>query len=237
MIEIGSVSIFIPITKLSKLELEDYSISLFDSWENDLNNSLAIPDYSILLEVEDGSIGIKGKIAATAIALYTGISQYGSFISGVEIISKQASAAIESLASKATKNHTAKANPPMIRKSGGDLVRIKNLLHKVQQQKISVEYAVREIEKILDKSQDSSSSLMSEIERSLNNSPFYPEQEKFDFGASTSLQMVKEPKSVKNSPSNRGPINLPNNHQDRFRIELWRESKNDKKNLRVIKVN
>jgi len=237
MIEVGSVSIFIPIKKLSKLELEDYSISLFDSWENDLNNILAIPDYSIILEVEDGSIGIKGKIAAGAIALYTGVAQYGSFISGVEIISKQASVAINSLASKATKNHTTKENPPTIRKSGGDLVRIRNLVHKVQQGKISVEYAVREIEKILEKSQESSSLLMREIESSLNNSPIYPEQGKFDFGFGAPLEIVKEPKSINNSPLNRVPVNLPNHYQDRFRIELWRESKRGEKNLRIIKVN
>ena len=56
MIDLGSVSFHIGVPSLSKDELEAYSSDLFDKWEKHLAEELNLKDFSISLEVEDGSI-------------------------------------------------------------------------------------------------------------------------------------------------------------------------------------
>ena len=90
MIGIGSTDIYIDTPKLSREELEEYSKSLFEQWEIYVSNHLELDDYSLSLSVEDGSVKAYGKIAvATLSALYIGLGQYGSFISGVHTIKRQ----------------------------------------------------------------------------------------------------------------------------------------------------
>lgn len=149
MLEIGSADIYLPKTKLNQQDLQIYSEKLFDEWEYKLDSLLNIPDYSVALEVEEGSLSIRGKIAASALALYTGIAQYGSFISGVEKILNQASQAINILTKESVKNHATHKNIPKIKKSGGDLIKIKNITNQYQARKISLEDAMEKISLIL----------------------------------------------------------------------------------------
>lgn len=90
MIGIGSTDIYIDTPKLSRKDLEEYSRSLFDQWEVYVDGNLELDDYSLSLSVEDGSVKAYGKIAVFSLsALYIGIGQYGSFISGLQTIKRQ----------------------------------------------------------------------------------------------------------------------------------------------------
>lgn len=89
MIYLGGTDFYIDVPSLPRHEFEQYSTKLFDKWEEYVENSLRIPDYSLALEVQEGSIKGGAKIAATLGALYFGIGQYGSFISGLQTIQGQ----------------------------------------------------------------------------------------------------------------------------------------------------
>src|SRR5690606_35847076 len=88
----------IDIPSVSKEELESYSSDLFDKWDAYLSEALNLPDFAISLEVEDGSISLRGKIFTGLGTLYVGIGMYGSFVSGLKEIKNQATEAYSYLA-------------------------------------------------------------------------------------------------------------------------------------------
>ena len=80
MIYLGGTDFYIDVPSLPRHEFEQYSTKLFDEWEAYVENALKIPDYSLALEVEEGSIKGSAKIAAALGAIYIGIGQYLSLI-------------------------------------------------------------------------------------------------------------------------------------------------------------
>ncbi|SBT12563.1 hypothetical protein [Vibrio celticus] len=86
MANIGTVDFYLGVPSLPREEFEIYSTQLFDEWEAYIGEHLQLSDFSLVLEVEEGSIKAKGKIFATIGVLYFGIGQYGSFVSGLYII-------------------------------------------------------------------------------------------------------------------------------------------------------
>ena len=89
MIDIGSTNFYFSLPNVFEEELEKYSENLFDSWASTIDDTLAIEDFSISLEIEEGSVKGKGRILATAAAIYIAVGQWGSFCSGVQIIKSQ----------------------------------------------------------------------------------------------------------------------------------------------------
>lgn len=235
MIDLGSVDIYIPLAELSKSELEKFSDSLFDSWEKDIDNFLSVPDYSILLVVEDGSLSVKGKIAATAATLYLGIAQYGSFISGLDIIYKQSTRVVNFLTQKSTKNFNDLSSAVDIKKSRGDLGKIKYLVEKYQSGQLSVDEVMERISEIL-VGVEGNPDFLDEIEASLRAAPLYPQQRKLDFYEFLAYISEENFSKKRKLPIGNIPRNSLNFRDDRFRVELWRNSKNDKKNVKIIKI-
>ena len=89
MLDLGSTEFVLAIPSLPEAELKRLSTSLFDSWEGFVNTALSLPDYSLFLQVEEGSVRGAAKIGAVAGALYLAIGNYGDFISGVKTIGEQ----------------------------------------------------------------------------------------------------------------------------------------------------
>lgn len=77
-----------------------------------------------MLEVEEGSINGSGKIAVVLGALYIGIGNYGSFVSGLQTIRNQVSTAGDFLAEKAGTPFETTGVQPKIRKHSGSLGRL-----------------------------------------------------------------------------------------------------------------
>jgi len=75
MINIGTTDFFIGVPCMPRNEFEMYSTRLFDEWEAQVDKTLTLSDYSIALELEEGSVKGVGKIAACLGALYIGIGQ------------------------------------------------------------------------------------------------------------------------------------------------------------------
>ncbi|MDE1943419.1 MAG: hypothetical protein KGI47_09780 [Betaproteobacteria bacterium] len=101
MIDIGTTDFYIDVPSMAKNEFEKYSVRLFDEWEEFIKTGLMLPDYRLALEVEEGSVKGVGRIAVALYALYLGIGNYGSFISGLQTIHDQVNAVGDYLANQA----------------------------------------------------------------------------------------------------------------------------------------
>lgn len=139
MINLGATDFYIDVPSLSRHELEKYSTKLFGEWESYVGKALKIPDYALALEVEEGSVKGVAKIAATIYALYIGVGQYGSFISGVQTIQGQINASGNFLASHVAMPFAADDVKPKIKKHTGSLGELQRLFLKVQQGRLTAE--------------------------------------------------------------------------------------------------
>lgn len=137
MIGIGSTDIYIDIPSLSREQLEEYSRALFERWESYVDSNLVLSDYSLSLSVEDGSVKALGKIGVGLYALYIGIGQYGSFMSGIQAIREQVSDASEYLGQQAAEPFSNSPIKPVVRKRGEVLSRLEGIFKKVESGKIS----------------------------------------------------------------------------------------------------
>ena len=232
MIEIGTTDFLISVPSLPRNEFKRYSTQLFDAWDRRVEQILMLPDYSISLEVEEGSVKGGGKIAVALGALYLGIGNYGSFISGLQIIRGQVTSVGEALVKHAT-SPFGKGISTKVKKRGGALAQLQGLFNKVQNGEMTSDQAMREAEVILGEGTESAPEFMSTLQKSLETAPKFHKQILLldeSFEEETDILTVGKKKRVR-LPS---PKPIPSGQQ--YRVEIWRESKKDKKNVRVTKL-
>lgn len=233
MINIGTTDFIIAVKSLPRDEFELYSTNLFDAWDNCVQQSLMLPDYSISLEIEEGSIKGGGKIAVALGALYLGIGNYGGFMSGLQTIRDQVSYTGKILVENATSPLDGKDIQTTFRNRGGAVSRLHKLFQKVQQGKITADEAMVEAEKLLGKEAESSPEFMKDLQAQLTNAPMYPEQldlieESPDEGIGLLNDNPKRP--------SRTPRPKPDIPTNQYRVEIWRESRKGKKRVKVTKL-
>lgn len=233
MIEIGNSEFLIAVRSLAKDDFEIYSSRLFDTWDEYIEKSLKIPDYSISLEIEEGSIKGKGKIAVLASALYLGIANYGGFISGLQTIGGQVSYLNKKLVESAVSPFEESGVRTTYRNSGGALSHLNRLFQKVQKGELTADQAMIEAKLILGDDANSSPEFIQKLNEALALAPKYPKQESL-FEVESELNGDNDEKSKK-KPS-RTPTPKPDIPINQFRVEIWRDSKRDKKNIRVSKL-
>lgn len=237
MINIGSTDFFIGVPSLPRGEFEEYSTSLFDDWEKYVEGILHLTDYSLSLNVEEGSIKAIGKIAATTLGvLYIGIGQYGSFISGVQTIDNQVRAAGDYLGKRASAPFEASNIQAQVRKRGASLTKLKGLFTKVQKGQLSVEEAMHESELIFGSEIDTVPGFVNDLRQSLEQTPRDLEQIQLPLVNSAGEVLLpttekREPKKERQSPK-REPAPAP----DQYRVEVWRESRRGKRNVRITSL-
>ena len=234
MIDLGATDFYIDVPSLPRHEFEKYSTKLFDEWEAYVEQVLKIPDYALALEVEEGSIKGGAKIAAALYALYMGIGQYGSFISGVQTIQGQISSIGDFLATHATTPFSSSEVKPRIKKHSGSLGELQRLFFKVQQGKITAEQAMLEAEVIFGDEAKSEPDFMNEMKNSFENTPLLAKQLTLPlntFEQDVFLQ-ISNKKRLPHSP--RPKPEPPIGQQ--FRVEVWRDSKKEKRKVRVIQL-
>lgn len=233
MIEIGNSEFLIAVHSLAKDDFEIYSSRLFDTWDEYIEKSLKLPDYSISLEIEEGSIKGKGKIAVLASALYLGIANYGGFISGLQTIGGQVSYLNKKLVESAVSPFEESGVRTTYRNSGGALSHLNRLFQKVQKGELTADQAMIEAKLILGDDANSSPEFIQKLNEALALAPKYPKQESL-FEVESELNGDNDEKSKK-KPS-RTPTPKPDIPINQFRVEIWRDSKRDKKNIRVSKL-
>lgn len=243
MISIGATDFYFAAPSLSKQQLEKYSLQLFDSWESSVERNLLLPDYSLSLEVEEGSIKGKGKIAAGLAAVYVGISSYGSFISGLQIVRDQIITVSDILTETAEQKLGSDYHAPKVRKRSETLGALERLFEKVQRGQMTPAEASKEAEALIGDDAQDSPQFMSHLANSLAQAPRFHEQ------ISLPLEHIEEqvfrplgldefyPNNIpeKNLPPRRphAPIRPNPSH---VRVEVWRESKKQKRNFRTVNV-
>tara|TARA_R110001583_G_scaffold155185_1_gene306876 strand:+ start:238 stop:750 length:513 start_codon:yes stop_codon:yes gene_type:complete len=163
--------------------------------------------------------------------LYLGIGQYGSFISGVQTIDRQIRAAGDYLGKIASEPFSNSIAKPKIIKRGESLARLQTLFAKLQRGKLTVEQAMVEAEEIFGAEIDDAPGFMDELKASLI---ILPQQINLPFIAIDESESGSETKKTrKSSPSQPREPAPPS---DQFRVEVWRESKKGKRNVRVRSI-
>lgn len=234
MIDLGATDFYIDVPSLPRHEFERYSTKLFDKWEAYVEQVLKIPDYALALEVEEGSIKGGAKIAAALYALYIGIGQYGSFISGLQTIQGQISSVSDFLAIHAASPFSSSNINPKVKKHTGSLGELQRLFYKVQQGKITPEQAMLKAEFMFGDEARSAPGFMDEMRSSLENTPLLATQLKFPFYTFGSEALVPAINNKRQPATPRPKPEPPIGQQ--LRVEVWRDSKKDKRNVRVIEL-
>ena len=86
MLDLAATEFVLAVPNLPEAELKRLSTSLFDAWDGFVDTALSLPDYSLFLQVDEGSVRGNAKIAAVAVALYLAIGNYGDFVSGLKTL-------------------------------------------------------------------------------------------------------------------------------------------------------
>lgn len=232
MIEIGSTDFLLKVPSLSEREFELYSSRLFDQWEANLEKSLLLTDYSISLEIEEGSISGKAKIAALAGAIYMGVANYGGFVSGLQIIRSQISYVNNALVESAKQPFECSKKNVTVRNRGGAISRLQSLFHKVQKGTLTADEAMQQAIEIFGNETNNIPGFLEDLKREFENAPKYPEQLSLIDGENDEFE-VDVKSSAKVPPQKRAPQPVPVSQQ--FKIEIWRESKKGKKRVKVTK--
>ena len=234
MVNIGATDFYLNVPSLPRGEFEEYSTQLFDDWESHVASVLELPDYSLSLNVEEGSIKALSRIAATAGVIYLGIGQYGSFISGLETIQTQVRSVGDYFGERANAPFSSSNATPKVRKRGESLTRLQNLFAKVQRGEITVEDAMSEAEALFGPDAGSIPGLMADLEESFEQTPLLPQQIQLRLENSEGELLLSE--SVKKQKSRPSKPREPAPDPDQYRVEVWRDSRKGKRNVRVVSL-
>ena len=149
MLDLGSTEFVLSIPSVPEQELRRLSSSLFDSWEAFVDRSLSVPDYSLFLQVEEGSVKGLAKIGAVVGAIYIGVGNYGDFLAGVKTINEQVNATGDYLTEQANRLFSCPPTRASSRKHGGSLTAIQRLFVRVQRGELTPDQAMIRAEKLL----------------------------------------------------------------------------------------
>jgi hypothetical protein len=232
MIDLGTTDFYINVPSMPRRNLERYSTKLFDEWEYYIERTLTLPDYSLALEIEEGSIRGFAKITAVLGAVYVGIGNYGSFISGFQTIREQLNSVGDYLAKRSAVPFAALGAEPRVRQRGGALAELQRLFIKVQRGELTPQEAMIEAESLFGDEGSDAPEFMRKLEEYLEQAPVFHEQQKLPFDTVASDDLLPNAdKGQKPRPSRPKPT-LPPLLQ--FRVEVWRESKKGQKKVRVV---
>ncbi|MDO9290435.1 MAG: hypothetical protein Q7U09_02580 [Hydrogenophaga sp.] len=234
MINLGSTDFHLRVPSIPATDLEQLSTTLFDSWESHVEHSLALPDYSLFLQVEEGSIKGAGKIGAALVAIYFGIGNYGDFISGLKTINEQLATTREFLAVQAGQVFSCPAPKASSKKSGGSLSSLQRLFVRVQKGELTPDQALARAEVLLGDELRRETGFFRDLENSLRNCPRFHEQLPLQLSNLDDEEIfdLEQPKRPIQQP--RPQLTLGPSLQ--FRVEVWRDSKKKRKQTRVVRL-
>jgi hypothetical protein len=234
MIDIGNTEFLIAVRSLAKDDFEIYSSHLFDTWDEYIEKSLKVPDYSISLEIEEGSIKGTGKIAVGIGVLYIAIGNYGEFISGLKTIGGQVSYVNDKLVESAASPFEKDNIQTTYRNKSNTLSHLNRLFQKVQKGELTANQAMIEAKLALGEEANTSPEFMQKLNEALESAPKYPKQEPLFEETDIELDGVNN-NGDKKKPS-RAPTPKPDTPINQFRVEIWRESKRGKKNVKISEL-
>jgi hypothetical protein len=235
MVDLGSTEFVLGIPSFPEQELRRLSSSLFDSWEIYVDSSVSVPDYSLFLQVEEGSVKGRASIGAVLAAVYFGIGTYGDFISRLKTIGEQVSATGDYLSQQAARVFSCPPARATSKKRGGSLAALQRLFVRVQKGELTAEEAMLRAESLLGEEAAAEPGFMHDLADALLKCPRYHQQQPLPYldqaeELDAPLDAVpKSPRLPKAPPPVLGP-------PLQLRVEVWRESKNKRKQTRITKL-
>lgn len=235
MLDLGSTGFVLAIPSVPEQELRRLSSSLFDSWESFVDSSVSVPDYSLFLQVEEGSVKGLARIGAALGAIYFGIGNYGDFVSGIKTINEQVISTSDYLAEQASRVFSCPPSRASSTKRGGSLAALQRLFVRVQRGELTADEAMIRAEKLLGQDANVEPGFMRKLADALQNCPPYHQQQPFPF-----LEQGEEVEALlESTPQSPRPLKPPPPDLGPFlhlRVEVWRESKKERKHTRVVKI-
>ena len=235
MLDLGTTEFVLAVPSVPEQELRRLSSSLFDTWESFVDSAVSVPDYSLFLQVEEGSVKGFAKIGAVIGAIYLGIGNYGDFVSGVKTINEQVSATGDYLTEQANRVFSCPPSRSTSKKRGGSLAVLQRLFIRVQKGELTPDEAMIRAQKALGDEANAEPGFMQKLADALQNCPRYHQQQPIPFlenGEEYDLPLQSLPHSPRPlkppAPDLGPPLQL--------RVEVWRESKNKRKHTRVVKL-
>jgi hypothetical protein len=202
MLDLGSTEFVLAIPSVPHRRLRRLSSSLFDSWEYFVDRSVSLPDYSLYLQVEEGSVKGLAKIGALIGAVYVGVGNYSDFISGVKTINEQVIATGEFLTEQANRVFSCPPSRASSKRQGGSLNALQRLFVRVQKGELTPEEAMVRAENILGDEASTEPNFMSKLATALQNCPHYHQQQPLPFiEQGSELEALLDPKSPPPRPS------------------------------------
>jgi hypothetical protein len=234
MIKLGTAAFNLQVAGLSTDELKKYSSNLFDLWETQVESELAIlSDYSLRLEVEEGSLKGRGKIFAGIALVYAGICGYGSFVQGLQTLNSHVRSAVSCLNDKSIESFSADDPKHTFKTGTGRLGKLEGLFEKVRKGEITPEMAAARAERMFRDEAGECPEFIGSFLNALHDEQEAPEQLYLlsDFPQDEISMIAREPRASI-SPG-KAPTAPP---PDKYKVEVWRESKRKRRFLKVKKI-
>lgn len=233
MLDVVTTSFYIKAPMFEKEAFERYSTELFDEWDRYVERHLGLDEYAVTLVVEEGSIKGAARIGAALGALYLAIGNYGSFISGVQIIREQAGHVTNALFDEAKNRFGCKSTRGNSKQSSGEIYYLKNLFERVQRGQVTPDQAVSEVQDRWGHEASNSPDFLQDLAQSLAGAPRHPEQlpmaDEFwePCGELEAPPLIPKPRRP---PLPGAPI------PQQYRIEIFRSKKGGQKKVKLTKL-
>jgi hypothetical protein len=232
MIPLGATEFYLAAPAMPRDEFRSYSTELFDQWDQRISSDFALRDYSLRLELEEGSIEGLAWIGAGLSALYAGIANYPSFLEGLDKIRTQVRDAGDYLANQAAQPFTRLNLKPRITRRSGIPGQLQRLFLRVKRRELEVEAAMREAEHLIGAEAASSPEFMSELAESLTHVQRAPEQ------LFLPMELPEEVTTISTTATSRRP-RAPKDEPvptQQLKIEVWRDSRSGKRHVRITEL-
>jgi hypothetical protein len=235
MLDLSSTAFHLNIESVETSRLEYLSLHLFDQWQDYVDRSLALSDYSLLLHIEEGSVDGWAKVKTTAKHLAVGITAVGGLISGIGEIQKQLNSASNFIATQVQSTFSCPDSKMTIRRKGGAPASLQRLFTRVQLGELTPEEATILAKSIMGNDEQEIPGFFDALYNAFKSCPRHPQQENLPF------EDIIEPEKIpvissgnsRKSPNRRLPENPPSTH---YQIEVWRDSKGKKKQTKTIVI-
>ena len=233
MLDVVTTSFYIKSPFFDKAAFEHHSSELFDKWDAQVEAHLLLPDYSLTLVLEEGSIKGRGKVAAYATAFYFGIGAYGDFMSGLGTVRDQAAYVSNVLFEQAKSQFSCSSERGNTKRTGGEIIYLQRLFERVQHGFLTPDQAILEVKGRWGEEAASSPGFMRELAANLEAASRFPEQLSLsDESWPDCLDL--EPVGKEPGPKSPRSPDLP--IPQHYRIEISRPSKGEKKKVKLTKV-
>jgi hypothetical protein len=234
MVDLGTTQFHLAIPSLPEERLRHLSSQLFDSWDNFADDALSLSDYSLFLQVEEGSVRGLASVGAVLATVYFGIGNYGDFISGLRTINDQLNATSAYLREQAPSVFSCPESKVTSTRQTGTLAGLQRLFVRVQSGTLTPDEAMHRAKILLGKESESVPGFLEELARSFRSCPTFHQQSHLLFAEDDEDNFPLTPTKPKapKAPISRSDFVPPL----QLRIEVWRESKRKRKQTRVTKL-